>query len=245
MLMGGLDEIFGEVTASATTSYFTDALGSTVALTDGSGSTTAAFTYEPYGKSSKTGAGDTPFRYTGRDDDGTGLYYYRARYYHPQLARFVTEDPIGLLGGPNLYAYVAGNPLSYGDPLGLTEQDIILMRELVQVTQPDLTVRDDTGVRDLHHNMFQRDADGNFQEISGYTDPLTRRIWLDDTWLRCLTCDEMEQLYETITHEGIHATRSPWDSISRPAKHDDIYREASRRTDPFRPLIREYCRGAQ
>jgi RHS repeat-associated protein len=118
MLMGGLDEIFGEVTGSGTTSYFTDALGSTVALTDGSGATSAEFTYEPYGKNTKTGAGDTPFRYTGRDDDGTGLYYYRARYYHPQLGRFVAEDPIGLAGGTNLYAYANNNPVLYVDPNG-------------------------------------------------------------------------------------------------------------------------------
>jgi RHS repeat-associated protein len=119
MVMGGLDEIFGEVTGSGTTSYFTDALGSTIALTDGSGSTTAELTYEPYGKNGKTGTGDTPFRYTARDDDGTGLYYYRARYYHPGLGRFVTEDPIGLAGGINPYAYANGNPISLRDPLGL------------------------------------------------------------------------------------------------------------------------------
>jgi RHS repeat-associated protein len=119
MLMGGLDEIFGEITGSGTTSYFADALGSSVALSDGSGTTTAEFTYEPYGKNSKTGSGDTPFRYTARDDDGTRLYYYRARYYHPGLGRFISEDPIGLAGGLNLYAYVGGNPLSYVDPLGL------------------------------------------------------------------------------------------------------------------------------
>jgi uncharacterized protein RhaS with RHS repeats len=32
-------------------------------------------------------------------DDGTGIYYYRARYYHPQLQRFISEDPIGVGGG--------------------------------------------------------------------------------------------------------------------------------------------------
>jgi RHS repeat-associated protein len=125
MLMGlGLDEIFGEITGGGTTSYFTDALGSTVALTDGSGTVTAEFTYEPYGKNTKTGSGDTPFRYTARDDDGTGLYYYRARYYHPGLGRFVAEDPIGVAGGINLYAYVQGNPISYVDPLGLANVTI-------------------------------------------------------------------------------------------------------------------------
>jgi RHS repeat-associated protein len=75
-------------------------------------------------ESSKTGAGDTPFRYTGRDDDGTGLYYYRARYYHPQLACFVAEDAIGFDGGINLYAYVGGNPISIADALGLRPGDV-------------------------------------------------------------------------------------------------------------------------
>ncbi|WP_157835434.1 RHS repeat-associated core domain-containing protein, partial [Xanthomonas sp. SHU 166] len=51
--------------------------------------------------------------------DASGLYYYRARYYRPDLGRFVSEDPIGLVGGANPYAYVHGSPLMYGDPLGL------------------------------------------------------------------------------------------------------------------------------
>ena len=46
--------------------------------------------------------------------------YSWARYYHPGLQRFISEDPIGFLGGgPNLYSYVNNNPLSFGDPLGL------------------------------------------------------------------------------------------------------------------------------
>ncbi|MDC0994055.1 hypothetical protein OAR16_00445 [bacterium] len=38
-------------------------------------------------------------QYTGCDNDDTGLYYYRTRYYDPVLKRFVSEDPIGLMGG--------------------------------------------------------------------------------------------------------------------------------------------------
>jgi len=53
-------------------------------------------------------------------DDGTGIYYYRARYYHPALQRFISEDPIGLLAGDtNYYAYVANNPTGFVDPFGL------------------------------------------------------------------------------------------------------------------------------
>src|SRR5436190_23591143 len=49
-----------------------------------------------------------------------GLYYYRARYYHTDLQRFIAEDPLGFGGGDvNLYGYVANNPIGSRDPFGL------------------------------------------------------------------------------------------------------------------------------
>ena len=59
-----------------------------------------------------------PYRYTGREDDGTGLYFYRERYYSPVLQRFLSEDPIGFAGGINLYAYVNNQPTLLTDPTG-------------------------------------------------------------------------------------------------------------------------------
>jgi uncharacterized protein RhaS with RHS repeats len=48
------------------------------------------------------------------------LYYYRARYYHPELQRFVSEDPIGFRGSStNYYVYVANSALNFSDPTGL------------------------------------------------------------------------------------------------------------------------------
>ena len=47
------------------------------------------------------------------------MQYNRARYYNPDINRFISEDPIGLAGGINTYGYVAGNPVSYVDPSGL------------------------------------------------------------------------------------------------------------------------------
>jgi len=52
-------------------------------------------------------------------DAETGLHYNRFRYYSPEVGRFVSNDPIGLLGGENLFAY-APNPIMWMDPLGLT-----------------------------------------------------------------------------------------------------------------------------
>ncbi|UGS42592.1 hypothetical protein G163CM_33330 [Pseudocitrobacter corydidari] len=47
------------------------------------------------------------------------MYYNRNRYYDPLLGRYITQDPIGLKGGMNLYQYPS-NPVGYADPLGLS-----------------------------------------------------------------------------------------------------------------------------
>ncbi len=52
--------------------------------------------------------------------DGSGLQYRRHRYYDPGSGQFTQEDPIGLAGGLNLYGFANGDPVSYGDPFGLT-----------------------------------------------------------------------------------------------------------------------------
>lgn len=102
--------------------YFTqDHLGSTRALTDASGNVLGRANYDSFGYA-YGGPGLSQFTrylYTGREyDQNTALYYYRARWYEPQLGRFLSEDPIGLWGGINLYIYANGNPSFYVDPSG-------------------------------------------------------------------------------------------------------------------------------
>lgn len=61
-----------------------------------------------------------PFTFTGREyDPETGLYFYRARYYDAKGGRFISEDPIGLKGGINKFAYVKNNSVNKRDPFGL------------------------------------------------------------------------------------------------------------------------------
>ena len=116
-----IDEPLARVKADGTVRYYQqDALGSVIALTDGVGAIKTQYTYDPFGGATITGeTSDNPFQYTGRENDGTGLYYYRARYYSPELHRFISEDPIGLGGGINVYAYVGNSPIIRIDPLGL------------------------------------------------------------------------------------------------------------------------------
>ncbi|AMZ71426.1 MULTISPECIES: RHS repeat-associated core domain-containing protein [Pseudomonas] len=120
-LTGGLDEVFSRTEASGSTyTYLTDALGSIQALSDSSGSSTTQYTYGPYGHTNTSGsASANSLQYTGRENDGSGLYYYRARYYSPSFGRFISEDPIELAGGINIFIYALGNPASLTDPLGL------------------------------------------------------------------------------------------------------------------------------
>jgi len=117
----GIDEFFTRTDSVGVRSLLSDALGSTVALGDGTGTLQTQYTYEPFGFVSQTGAASTSsYKYTGREDDGTGLLNYRARYYQPRFQRFVSEDPLVFAGGDaNIYLYVANNPTRWRDPSGL------------------------------------------------------------------------------------------------------------------------------
>jgi RHS repeat-associated protein len=115
-----IDEALTRTEGDTTLAYLGDILGSTVALADASGVPVTTYTYAPFGETSVSGAASSnPFRFTGREDDGSGLYYYRARYYDHRTMRFLSEDLFGLLANPNLYRYARNNPLRYLDPLGL------------------------------------------------------------------------------------------------------------------------------
>jgi RHS repeat-associated protein len=115
-----IDEYFTRTASGATSTLLTDALGSTVGLVGSGGTIGTSYTYQPFGATTVAGSNANPYQFTGRENDATGLYFYRARYYHPTFQRFVTQDPIGFGGGdPNLYSYTRANPISLIDPSGL------------------------------------------------------------------------------------------------------------------------------
>ncbi|MCS4279184.1 RHS repeat-associated core domain-containing protein [Stenotrophomonas rhizophila] len=116
----GIDQRFARNSSGVRSYFLSDHLGSTRALVDETGKLLVEYDYDAYGGlQSDEGGHDNPYQFTGREQDASGLYYYRARYYHTGMGRFISEDPIGLNGGANPYAYVNGNPVSLADPLGL------------------------------------------------------------------------------------------------------------------------------
>jgi RHS repeat-associated protein len=111
--------------------YQCDHLGTPQELTDQNGSTAWSAQYKAWGEAheqrsdfaQKVGL-KNPIRFQGQyQDPETGLHYNRHRYYDPRVGRFISKDPIGYLGGLNLYQY-ASNPISWVDPSGLSNSAV-------------------------------------------------------------------------------------------------------------------------
>jgi len=100
-----------------------DHLGSSNITTNQIGTQVSLTEFTPYGSTSKqTGAYDPKYKFTGKELDATGLYFYGARYYDPEIGRFISADTIvQRLYDPqslNRYSYCRNNPLKYTDPTG-------------------------------------------------------------------------------------------------------------------------------
>ena len=105
--------------------YVTEQPGHVVGLVDANNQVVNEYRYDPWGNAI-TVREQVPqtLRYAAREYDAeTGLYFMRARYYDPRVGRFISEDPTGLGGGINPYAYVGNNPVGRTDPSGLSPCD--------------------------------------------------------------------------------------------------------------------------
>lgn len=145
-LLTGLsvDEFFQRTDNSGGANFLTDVLGSTIELSNNAGSSLAQFTYDPFGNTTPGGASSNPYQFTGRENDGDGLYFNRSRYYSPLLQRFVSEDPIQFAGGANFYAYAGNDPVDFTDVLGTSRK-----RDFGQCIQQNAHFYSLAGVVDL------------------------------------------------------------------------------------------------
>jgi RHS repeat-associated protein len=141
---GMIDEALSSTTGATPRTLYSDHLGSVIGVADGT-TPTHSYSYGPYGETTAPSSVDSlPFRYTGREKDTDSLYYYRARYYHTGMGRFISADPIGLGGGLSLYAYVGANPVSIVDPLG------------TQPGSPDWCRRQADRIRNIEQKIRER-----------------------------------------------------------------------------------------
>jgi RHS repeat-associated protein len=172
MLTGGTDELFKRSDSLGARYPLTDAQGSVLALVDSTGATTTSYTYGPFGQTSSSGeASANPTQFTGRENDGTGLYYYRARYYDPIHSRFISEDPAGFAaGGPNLHSYVGDDPTDATDSAGECSdpggpgiryciERFIPEASAMGATGDNRSYQSSGGTYRIHQAVFQR-ADG-------------------------------------------------------------------------------------
>ena len=101
--------------------YQLDQLGTPLSLTDADNNVVWQAQYSVFGKATViVNTVDNPIRFQGQYyDSESGLHYNHFRYYDPKTGRFISQDPIGLLGGINHYQY-APNHINWVDPLGLS-----------------------------------------------------------------------------------------------------------------------------
>ena len=120
-----IDETLAELQSSATVYPEQDGLNTVTSLSSGAGALSETYTFDSFGsQAASNGSVTNPFQYTGRELDlGTGLYYYRARYYDSHIGRFLSEDPIRAISrGVNFYGYVQNDVSNLIDPSGLAPE---------------------------------------------------------------------------------------------------------------------------
>lgn len=123
---GGIGGLLSREWSSNTGYYHADVQGNITAMINSSGTVNADYHYDSFGNTlSQSGswAAVNPYRFSSKMIDytgatGQGIYYYGQRFYHPDLQRWINRDPLGEVGGINLYGFVANTPLNAVDPNG-------------------------------------------------------------------------------------------------------------------------------
>ncbi|RMM16617.1 YD repeat-containing protein-containing protein [Pseudomonas syringae pv. pisi] len=109
---------------------FADHLGSGALELDKNAHIISQESYYPFGGTSWWAGRSTveasykTIRYSGKERDATGLYYYGLRYYAPWLQRWINPDPAGAVDGMNLYRFVRNSPLRFADQQGAAPHDV-------------------------------------------------------------------------------------------------------------------------
>jgi RHS repeat-associated protein len=229
----GIDEPLAMINVSdnnAVYYYHADRLGSIIAITDSAGNIVEKYDYDVFGSFTiydsnvsqiSESSIDNPYYFTGRRfDTETENYYYRARYYKPNIGRFLQPDPIGYYHTMNLYQYCLNSPLNYTDPIGMYERKTAFSIAKVKYITNDGKVHHATvaSAATFKHILMQQKFAGQkitFFEYTGHG------------------FEEGEGLY--VGHEGIWAS-----DIT--GEYKDLIKSAF---DPQATIELEACQGAR
>jgi RHS repeat-associated protein len=139
--------------------------GSIVGMFNENRQVTHMYEYSPFGDIVDNGntiwgwSFNNPLRFAGQYyDEETGRYYMRARYYDPGMMRFISEDPIGIAGGINVYEYAAGDPVNFSDPSGTCPTAGPFTRWWVYWRIPPCATREDAAIDAMTALIKRRSA---------------------------------------------------------------------------------------
>uniref|UniRef100_UPI0021D93153 RHS repeat-associated core domain-containing protein n=1 Tax=Pseudomonas sp. RIT-PI-S TaxID=3035295 RepID=UPI0021D93153 len=203
--------------------FHTDQIGTPLEMTDAAGDIVWQATYRAWGsvEDLTVNGVEQNLRFQGQYFDAeTGLHYNTFRYYDPEVGRFVTQDPIGLLGGDNLYRY-APNTFSWTDALGLASSnpgvyDVFFearlpTQEMYKLSDP---VHFSESNRQLHYAMKNDEVlrsrlEGKYPGIEAHVSPTTKgtfrgKAFPGTTWHHHGQVGGLLQLVDMKDHKSRH-----------------------------------------
>lgn len=150
---------------------YDDGIGNSGLETDGKGQLVSYEEYYPYGGTaiwSSENAVEADYktiRYSGKEKDSTGMYYYGYRYYQPWIGRWLSADPAGTIDGLNLYRMVRNNPVTLHDPDGR-----IPLKEdtLASTSTSEAANLSETSANTLNTHHFVNKLPTEYKELTGY-----------------------------------------------------------------------------
>ncbi|MFW0758245.1 RHS repeat-associated core domain-containing protein [Pseudomonas sp. H11T01] len=147
-----------------------DHLGSSTLELDDQAWLISQESYFPYGGTAWTASRSAveadykTIRYSGKERDASGLYYYGQRYYAPWLQRWISPDPKGVADGMNLYCMVGNNPIRYADKLGTNKEELTTYQTILSEVQNRVSRLNDQ----LYNSFSEKDIYKRYAQSIGY-----------------------------------------------------------------------------
>jgi RHS repeat-associated protein len=187
--------------------YHADTCGHIISISDEQGNVSASYAYDPFGKivgESGPLTNNQPFTYCGLYGvmrEGGGLFFMKRRYYDSVTGRFIQKDPIGIIGGLNVYTYAGNNPITYTDPEGLLAP--VIAAGLILFAWGGAAV---SMSHDRSYNTINNVLSGANEYISAPQAPGAYDAWMNKI-------DQLGNLPEAVMNDIFEGQQMLWDKF--------------------------------